>query len=69
MFGKIYHFDLYRINDLAEALDMGLEEMLYSDAVCLIEWPDVIKTLLPDETIWAKMRINEDASRTINIEL
>ena len=69
MFGKIYHFDLYRINDLAEALDMGLEEMLYSDAVCLIEWPDVIKTLLPDETILAKMCINEDASRTINIEL
>ena len=44
---KIYHFDFYRINDINEAYDMGYEEYLYSDALCLIEWPEKIESILP----------------------
>ena len=69
MFGKVYHFDLYRIEDETEALDFGVEEMLYSDGVCLIEWPEKIKDLLPDNTIWSYIRKNQDDSRTLTIEL
>ena len=69
MYGRIYHFDLYRIEEESEALDIGLEEMLYGDAVCFIEWPEKIKNLLPDETIWSYIRMNEDNSRTIIVEL
>lgn len=69
MYGQIYHFDLYRIEDEVEALDIGIEEMLYGDGVCLIEWPEKIKNLLPDETIWSYIRMNEDNSRTITVEL
>lgn len=69
MYGKIYHFDLYRINDESEALDIGIEEMLYSDSICFIEWPEKIENLLPDNTIWSYIRKNEDNSRTITIEL
>ncbi len=69
MFGKVYHFDLYRIEDEAEALDIGIEEMLYGDSVCLIEWPEKIKNLLPDNTIWSYIRKNGDDSRTLMIDL
>lgn len=69
MYGKIYHFDLYRINDESEAFDIGIEEMLYSDSICFIEWPEKIENLLPDNVIWSYIRKNEDNSRTITIEL
>jgi tRNA threonylcarbamoyladenosine biosynthesis protein TsaE len=44
----IYHFDFYRINSLEEAFDMGVEEYFYSGNLCLIEWADKIKEILPD---------------------
>ena len=69
MFGDIYHFDLYRINDESEAMDIGIEEMLYGDAVCFIEWPEKIENLLPENTIWSYIRKNEDNSRTLTIRL
>ncbi len=69
MFGKIYHFDLYRINDEEEALDIGIEEMLYSDDVSLIEWPQKIPNLLPDHVIWSYIRRNEDNTRTLTIDI
>ncbi len=69
MFGRVYHFDLYRIKDEAEALDIGIEEMLYSDSVCLIEWPEKIPNLLPDHVIWSYIRRNQDDSRTLTITL
>lgn len=69
MFGKVYHFDLYRIEDESEALDIGIEEMLYGDDLCLIEWPEKIKGLLPDNTIWSYIRKNGDDSRTLTIDL
>jgi tRNA threonylcarbamoyladenosine biosynthesis protein TsaE len=69
MFGKVYHFDLYRIDSEEEALDIGIEEMLYSDHICLIEWPEKIKDLLPDNTIWSYIRKNDDNSRTLTVEL
>lgn len=69
MFGRIYHFDLYRIRSEEEALDIGIEEMLYSDAICFIEWPEKIKGLLPDNAIWSYIRKNEDGTRTLSIDL
>ena len=66
--GIIYHFDFYRINDETEALDIGIEEMLYSDDMCFIEWPEKIQNLLPDNVIWSYIRVNEDNSRTLTVE-
>ena len=68
MFGRVYHFDVYRLKSEAEAFDMGIEEMLYSGGVCFIEWPEKIKNLLPDNTIWVYIRKQEDDSRTITVE-
>lgn len=69
MYGKIYHFDLFRIEDEIEALDIGIEEMLYSGGMCFIEWPEKISNLLPDNVIWSYIRTNEDNTRTITVEL
>jgi len=48
---KIYHFDLYRVKNLEECLDIGMEEYLYSGNYCLIEWPDIAASLYPENTV------------------
>jgi tRNA threonylcarbamoyladenosine biosynthesis protein TsaE len=68
MFGKIFHFDVYRLKNEMEAYDIGIEEMLYGGGICLVEWPEKIANLLPDNTIWVYIRKNEDNTRTITIE-
>ena len=47
--GKVYHFDFYRLNHEDEALDFGIEEYLYSNQYCLMEWPNKIVNFIPDE--------------------
>lgn len=60
-----YHMDLYRLKDLDEALDIGIEEYLYSGAYCFIEWPGLIEPLLPDGCFRIKMTIESDSERKI----
>lgn len=62
----IYHFDLYRLESLDEALDMGMEDYLDCGAVCLIEWPDIVDPILPDDTIDLTISVNADGSRTLS---
>lgn len=45
--GPIYHIDLYRLKDLNEAQEIGIEDYLYGDGICLIEWPQIIEDILP----------------------
>lgn len=61
----IYHFDLYRLENLDEALDMGVEDYFDCGAVCLIEWPDVVDPILPEDTIDLTIKENADGSRTL----
>lgn len=61
----IYHFDFYRLEKSEEALDFGIYEYLDSGNICLLEWPEIIEDLLPEETIKIKIILNEDNSRTI----
>lgn len=46
--GDVFHFDLYRLNTLEEAMDIGFEEYLDSGAFCLIEWPEIILKLISE---------------------
>lgn len=64
----IYHFDLYRLNNLAEVLDIGMEDYLDSGALCLIEWPDRAEDILPYDTVRVRITANSDSSRTITVE-
>jgi tRNA threonylcarbamoyladenosine biosynthesis protein TsaE len=59
----IYHFDMYRIERVEEALDFGSEEYLSSGELCLVEWPEKIEPLLPDDTMVVKIEILGDRER------
>ncbi len=63
--GLIYHIDLYRLKNIQEALNIGIEEYLYGDHHCLIEWPEIIESLLPEDTIRIKLEILSDSERKI----
>jgi tRNA threonylcarbamoyladenosine biosynthesis protein TsaE len=66
---KVYHFDFYRINDLHEALDIGIEDYFYSDHWIFIEWPDKIAEILPDKADVSYIKVNKDGSRTIKLNV
>ncbi len=63
----IYHFDLYRIENLEQAFDIGIEDYLDSGALCLIEWPDRIDDILPDDTVRVKIDVLPDGSRRLTV--
>ncbi len=59
----IYHFDMYRIERWEEALDFGSEEYFSSGELCLVEWPEKIEPLLPEDTMVVKIEILSDTAR------
>lgn len=61
----LYHFDFYRIKKLEEVYDMGYEEYFYSGALCLIEWPELIEDVLPDDTVRVTIEEQADGSRLL----
>lgn len=63
----LYHIDVYRLDGAEDFLDLGAEDMLYGSGVCVIEWSEKVKSVLPKNTIYVKIFINEDFSRTITI--
>ena len=63
----VYHFDFYRITQEEEALDMGIEEYLYQNDWCLIEWPENIENLLPLEAVQIHITILENGQLTIQL--
>ena len=63
--GPIYHFDFYRIKKLEEVYDMGFEDYFYSGALCLIEWPELIEEVLPEDAVKVSIKEKEDGSHAI----
>lgn len=63
----IYHFDCYRLESIAEAEDIGVEDYFDCGAVCLIEWPERISELLPYDTVTVDINVNDDESRTVTL--
>ena len=63
----VYHFDFYRINDLHEALDMGIEDYFESKHWNFIEWPDKVYDLLPEHVTQLDISLAEDGGRILEI--
>jgi tRNA threonylcarbamoyladenosine biosynthesis protein TsaE len=61
----VYHFDFYRIKNISEVLDFGIEEYFDSSSPCLMEWPELIEPLLPPETLRLSVTVRDDGSRII----
>lgn len=63
---SIYHFDFYRIERNEEALDIGLYDYLDSGSLCLMEWPENIESLLPEETLFVSISVTGKDSRLVS---
>lgn len=63
---SVFHFDFYRIKNLEEAYDLGYEDYFYSGSYCLIEWPEKIETLLPQNYVEVKIEVQENGYRYIS---
>ena len=65
----LHHVDLFRIRDSDEAWDLGLEEYLYGDDVCVVEWADRAAELFPQESLWIGLEFGAgETERVITIE-
>lgn len=62
---SIFHFDFYRIKKLAEAVDIGSEEYFYSGNYCFIEWPELIKEILPEDTVKVSITMDPETGNRI----
>lgn len=65
---ELYHFDCYRLNSLREALDLGMPDYLDSGRYCLIEWPDVVEPLLPEDAVSVRFTVSADGCRVLEVE-
>lgn len=64
----MYHFDFYRLNKIEEAFDIGFYDYVDSGCLCVIEWPENIEDILPEETLKVSIKVNPDESRTLSWE-
>ena len=62
----IYHLDLYRLKNEEEAINAGVEDCLYSGNICLVEWPDKLPTIFPEETLHINFELIDDTKRRIS---
>ena len=65
---RIYHFDFYRIDRIEEVFDLGYEEYFYSGDLCLVEWPEKIEPLIPDDAMVVRITAGDDEHRIFEIE-
>jgi len=63
----LYHFDFYRIEQEEEVYDVGIDDYFYQNAWCLVEWPNKIPNIIPEESITINIQKNSDETRTLEI--
>lgn len=63
----LFHFDFYRIKNLNEAIDIGIDDYFYSGHICFIEWPEKIEQLLPENTFVVKIHTGLNNERFIQL--
>ena len=63
----LYHIDVYRLNSSEDFLDLGVEDMLYGQGICIIEWSEKIMSELPDTAIEIDITVNDDGSRPFRV--
>lgn len=61
--GEIYHFDFYRIKNEQEAFEIGVEDYFYSDKLCLVEWPEMIPSFIPDQFLLIEIKLSTEQTK------
>lgn len=62
---SLFHFDFYRIDKIAEALDIGYYDYIDSSCMCIMEWAENIEEIIPENTLRVNIKVEEDGSRTL----
>lgn len=65
---SVFHFDFYRIKNVEEAFDIGFYDYVDSGNLCIIEWPENVEDILPEETLKVTIAVMPDESRVISWE-
>ena len=65
---SVFHFDFYRITKIAEALDIGFYDYIDSGCTCILEWPENIEEIIPEEALRVRIEVQPDESRTVTWE-
>ncbi len=63
---SLYHIDFFRIKNLNEVFDFGIEEYFSSGSLCFMEWPELIEEILPEDTVKIKIVVGENEERIIH---
>jgi tRNA threonylcarbamoyladenosine biosynthesis protein TsaE len=66
--GKIFHIDLYRLKDEEEAIRAGVEDCLYSDHICFVEWPEKAPGLFSNDTVQVFIEVEDSETRHLTIQ-
>ena len=64
---QIHHFDVYRIFDADEMLEIGFDDYLYGDGICIIEWANQVKQMIPKDSVWIEMSLSLDGKRVLKM--
>jgi tRNA threonylcarbamoyladenosine biosynthesis protein TsaE len=64
---KVFHIDLYRLKDEQEAMQAGVGDCLYSDHICMVEWPEKIPSLLPPDAVHIYIKVLNEQTRSLQI--
>jgi ATPase, YjeE family len=64
----LYHMDVYRLDSTEDFLNLGVEEMLYGDGVCIVEWSEKVMACMPASAILIKLEAAGDGGRTVTVE-
>ena len=66
---RIFHFDFYRIKNIEEAMDIGFDDYIYSGKYCMMEWPENIEDLLPEEIVKVEIEVLDSSARKITANI
>ncbi len=65
----ISHIDLYRLKDAEEAFNAGVEESIYNSDFCFIEWPEIVNSILPHDTVHVFIKVIDESTRKLMVKL
>ncbi len=64
----LYHMDVYRLDTTEDFVNLGVEEMLYGDGICVVEWSEKVMNELPQKAILIRLEAQDDGSRLVTVE-
>lgn len=65
---EIHHFDVYRIFDADEMVEIGFDDFLFGQGICIVEWANQVEEMIPEKSIWINLSLTVDGNRVLTME-